>query len=253
MVHSGTAFAGHYYSYIQVHACRRSHLVIVHGLVHPRTACNLQLPPRLPSAAHGLSSRRAESCRLQNPACADASWHVPLLEQERHTAFLLSGFMGPSTPLTSCNFVQERGGGGGTMGEWYCFDDNQVELWDINSLERDCFGGKYTPANGLPGMKQQVRGALQIWWNLGRLLRHACPGMKQQVRLCPEACMCFFISEFISSDAIISACCPSPYSIPVACRASQGSVSENFHMLGHAVVFCTTTYITQHPADPTFR
>ncbi len=93
---------------------------------------------------------------------------MPLLEQEGHTALLLSGYMykRPSTPLTSCNFVQERGGGGGAKGEWYCFDDNQVEPWDINNLERDCFGGKYTPANGLPSMKQQVRGALQ---NLGRI------------------------------------------------------------------------------------
>ncbi len=30
------------------------------------------------------------------------------------------------------------------------------------------------------------------------------------------------------------------------------SMSENFHTHGHVVVFCTTKYITQHPADQAF-
>lgn len=42
-------------------------------------------------------------------------------------------------------------------GGWYCFDDNTVEPWDIGDLEKDCFGGKYTPADSFPGMQQKVR------------------------------------------------------------------------------------------------
>ena len=37
---------------------------------------------------------------------------------------------------------QERKEGGG--GAWHCFDDNAVEPWDVASLEKDCYGGRFT-------------------------------------------------------------------------------------------------------------
>ena len=42
--------------------------------------------------------------------------------------------------------LQARTGDGcpSSHGQWYCFDDVNVEPWDINSLDKDCFGGKYT-------------------------------------------------------------------------------------------------------------
>lgn len=52
--------------------------------------------------------------------------------------------------------LQERSSDGGD-GQWYCFDDNTVEPWDVADLEKDCFGGKYIPAETFPGMKQQVK------------------------------------------------------------------------------------------------
>ena len=30
-------------------------------------------------------------------------------------------------------------------GQWFCFDDTSVELWDIKDIEKDCFGGDFTP------------------------------------------------------------------------------------------------------------
>ena len=39
---------------------------------------------------------------------------------------------------------EEGGQGSANAGKWFCFDDNQVEPWDLANLDRDCFGGKYT-------------------------------------------------------------------------------------------------------------
>ena len=30
------------------------------------------------------------------------------------------------------------------LNRWIAFDDKNVEPYDINDLEKDCFGGKYT-------------------------------------------------------------------------------------------------------------
>eukprot|EP00890_Picochlorum_soloecismus_P006377 jgi/Picsp_1/6740/NSC_04081-R1_ubiquitin carboxyl-terminal hydrolase 24 len=30
-------------------------------------------------------------------------------------------------------------------GQWFCFDDTSVELWDINDVEKDCYGGDFVP------------------------------------------------------------------------------------------------------------
>ncbi|BDA41234.1 probable ubiquitin carboxyl-terminal hydrolase FAF-X [Coccomyxa sp. Obi] len=38
--------------------------------------------------------------------------------------------------------VRKQEGQGMAAGQWLCFDDNQVEPWDIANLDRDCFGGK---------------------------------------------------------------------------------------------------------------
>lgn len=43
-----------------------------------------------------------------------------------------------------------------SAGQWFCFDDNSVDPWDINNLDKDCFGGKYAADvadSGLPGPK----------------------------------------------------------------------------------------------------
>ena len=41
-------------------------------------------------------------------------------------------------------------------GQWFCFDDNSVDPWDVKNLDKDCFGGKYVadlPDSGLSGPK----------------------------------------------------------------------------------------------------
>jgi len=30
-------------------------------------------------------------------------------------------------------------------GQWFCFDDTSVQLWDINDIEKDCYGGDFVP------------------------------------------------------------------------------------------------------------
>lgn len=32
-----------------------------------------------------------------------------------------------------------------STGEWFCFDDDTVTPWDISNIDRDCFGGLFTP------------------------------------------------------------------------------------------------------------
>ena len=58
---------------------------------------------------------------------------------------------------------QERAAPGEEDAQWYCFDDTSVEPWDISNLERDCFGGKYRPAEAFPGAKPQVDSGLSAW------------------------------------------------------------------------------------------
>lgn len=59
--------------------------------------------------------------------------------------------------------VQVRGEGGQharNTGQWFCFDDNSVEPWDVANLDADCFGGKYTVEMQeplLPGPKARVK------------------------------------------------------------------------------------------------
>lgn len=38
--------------------------------------------------------------------------------------------------------MRKQEGQGPAAGQWLCFDDNQVEPWDVANLDRDCFGGK---------------------------------------------------------------------------------------------------------------
>ena len=40
-------------------------------------------------------------------------------------------------------------------GQWFCFDDNSVDPWDVKNLDKDCFGGKYVAdlPDGLSGPK----------------------------------------------------------------------------------------------------
>ncbi|EIE24996.1 hypothetical protein COCSUDRAFT_46553 [Coccomyxa subellipsoidea C-169] len=40
--------------------------------------------------------------------------------------------------------VRKQEGQGPAAGQWLCFDDNQVEPWEIANLDRDCFGGKHS-------------------------------------------------------------------------------------------------------------
>ena len=32
-----------------------------------------------------------------------------------------------------------------SSGEWFCFDDDTVTPWDVSNIDRDCFGGLFTP------------------------------------------------------------------------------------------------------------
>ena len=44
-------------------------------------------------------------------------------------------------------------------GQWFCFDDNSVDPWDIKNLDRDCFGGKFVPDlpdSAAPGLKVSI-------------------------------------------------------------------------------------------------
>lgn len=38
----------------------------------------------------------------------------------------------------------------GRPGDWYCFDDQNVETWDINMLDVECFGGSIKGADSSP-------------------------------------------------------------------------------------------------------
>ncbi len=48
----------------------------------------------------------------------------------------------------------EAGHESSNAGKWFCFDDNTVEAWDIQNLDKDCFGGKYNiDLQGMGGLK----------------------------------------------------------------------------------------------------
>ena len=43
--------------------------------------------------------------------------------------------------------MRKQEGQGPAAGQWLCFDDNQVEPWDVANLDRDCFGGKQSESS----------------------------------------------------------------------------------------------------------
>ena len=47
----------------------------------------------------------------------------------------------PLVAKQGANVMQDRQPGG----EWYCFDDTNVEPWDPAKLDMDCFGGRFIP------------------------------------------------------------------------------------------------------------
>lgn len=51
-------------------------------------------------------------------------------------------------------------------GQWLCFDDNQVEPWDIANLDRDCFGGKQSDSGfgDRGGLLAQVNIPAMLTW-----------------------------------------------------------------------------------------
>ena len=52
---------------------------------------------------------------------------------------------------------EEAGHQSPNAGKWFCFDDNSVDAWDIQNLDKDCFGGKYSLDSQAPGMGGKVR------------------------------------------------------------------------------------------------
>ena len=55
--------------------------------------------------------------------------------------------------------VRKQQGQGPSGGQWFCFDDNTVEPWDISKLDTECFGGKESEsraAQGLPTSPQPL-------------------------------------------------------------------------------------------------
>jgi hypothetical protein len=49
--------------------------------------------------------------------------------------------------------AQDRAPGGG----WFCFDDTNVEPWDLARLPTECFGGKFVP-EGVTQVSHDFRG-----------------------------------------------------------------------------------------------
>lgn len=46
--------------------------------------------------------------------------------------------------MLACLQVRAADGFAGSTDQWYCFDDVNVDPWDVSSMDKDCFGGKYT-------------------------------------------------------------------------------------------------------------
>lgn len=139
VVHSGTAFAGHYYSYIKV-------------------CLSAMQPLRLLTVQTSLLNRTYSW--LQSSCCV-CSFCSMRLSTSRHAIPVDTQLM---TSHLCCSHGQARAGDGcpASSGRWFCFDDVNVEAYDIGNLEMDCFGGKYTLNSQHFKVPQQVSCSLWI-------------------------------------------------------------------------------------------
>ena len=53
--------------------------------------------------------------------------------------------------------VRKQQGQGPSGGQWFCFDDNTVEPWDVGKLDAECFGGKESKSRAAQGLPQSPR------------------------------------------------------------------------------------------------
>ena len=53
--------------------------------------------------------------------------------------------------------VRKQQGQGPSGGQWFCFDDNTVEPWDIAKLDAECFGGKESESRAAQGLPPSPR------------------------------------------------------------------------------------------------
>ena len=63
--------------------------------------------------------------------------------------------------------VRKQQGQGPSGGQWFCFDDNTVEPWDISKLDAECYGGKESEsraAQGLPPSPRPLGVSLALWF-----------------------------------------------------------------------------------------
>ncbi len=53
--------------------------------------------------------------------------------------------------------VRKQQGQGPSGGQWFCFDDNTVEPWDISKLDSECYGGKESESRAAQGLPPSPR------------------------------------------------------------------------------------------------
>jgi len=53
--------------------------------------------------------------------------------------------------------VRKQQGQGPSGGQWFSFDDNTVEPWDISKLDDECFGGRESESRAARGLPSSPR------------------------------------------------------------------------------------------------
>ena len=53
--------------------------------------------------------------------------------------------------------MRKQQGQGPSGGQWFCFDDNTVEPWEVGKLDAECFGGKESESQAAQGLPQSPR------------------------------------------------------------------------------------------------
>lgn len=99
-----------------------------------------------PFTVEGIARKEAESdIRKSNALRASSSIHDP--KPPEYYQYQLSGVVvhtGTADGGHYYSFIKERVPLQGETRKWFEFNDSCVELWDINELKKECFGGKQT-------------------------------------------------------------------------------------------------------------
>ena len=53
--------------------------------------------------------------------------------------------------------MRKQQGQGPSGGQWFSFDDNTVEPWDISKLDDECFGGRESESRAARGLPSSPR------------------------------------------------------------------------------------------------